>query len=240
MGLQINDLFKKQQINAISVYETYYSNIEHGLIWFWVVIHGCKHGRKYSIYSTNSHGTPEMAQQGLPCPHQRRDLRALRRLKVVRYRLLPDHVTTGCSEFLNKNVHQMVKRKHISDSNDLTLSISTCCYFLFDYFNHLKQIHRLHPITNTLFLPIPLFLLLKSSYIHIIHSPPPPCHQHLPTEGVRQSLRSFLKLRSPRMSYHQPAGDSELGSPHEFSDQSLGKDVFQTFQKRSIPNQRYR
>lgn len=41
------------------------------------------------VESINSHGTPEMAQQGLPCPHQRRDLRALRRLKVVRYGLLP-------------------------------------------------------------------------------------------------------------------------------------------------------
>ena len=125
------------------------------------------------------------------------------------------------------------RNQHISDSNDLTLSISTCCYFFLEYFNHLKQIYRLHPTTITLFLPIPLFLFLKSSYIHIIHSPPPPCHQHLPTEGVRQSLRSFLKLRSPRMSYHQPAVFRvRAGSPHDVFRSKPRKGCFSNVSKK--------
>lgn len=94
-------------------------NIEHGLIWFWVVIHGCKHGRKYikhklSWYSGNG-------ATGAPMPTSKAWSQSSSSpeggtVQTFTRTMSPPVV----AKFLNKNVHQMVKRnQHISDSNDL-------------------------------------------------------------------------------------------------------------------------
>ena len=142
-----------------------------------------------------------------------------------------DNVTTGWSEFLNKNVHQMVKRnQHKVTPMTWHCQLQLVAMFFFEYFNHLNKsgvFTQPQLLASYLFLPILLFLLLKSSYILTLHKMDPPCHQHLPTEGVRQSPRSFLKLRSPRVSYLQPAAFRET----MMKDQSLGKHV-KTFRKK--------